>query len=230
MLDPRYVSNIPPLSRVTGAIGLLIAGGFGLAAMWWLPQPVTNQAETPTPKVSVAAGGLAAAGTEAADGSVLVRYAAPDPPKAGAQELERFCVTHVNRQRSFVLFSRGTCVIVNEPCEDQVAEAVQLLGACAESDARFVPERTRDGGMIISFKEPVFHRFSDVELGELTPWLNQVAPTLMTPEEVVSADADWEPPFQARVGLLARRRLLEDAASPVAVRVIKAKVESAAAD
>jgi hypothetical protein len=69
----------------------------------------------------------------------------------------------------------------------------------------------------------VFHRFSDRELEELAPWLERVGPSLMSPEEVVSAGDNWVPPYYAQVGLLARRRVLEDATKPVAVRVIRAK-------
>jgi hypothetical protein len=39
----------------------------------------------------------------------------------------------------------------------------------------------------------------------------------------VAAGKGWSPPKNARFGLLARRRLLEDAANPVPVRIIRAK-------
>jgi hypothetical protein len=159
----------------------------------------------------------------------LVRYAAPRPPEPRVEDLVDFCKLHVTEQRCFVMFKRGTCVLVSEPSEDPLADAVALLHSCAEETARFIPERTSDGGMIISFKEPVFHRFSNEELEGLGPWLSQVAPTLMAPEEAMSAGDDWNPPFHARVGLLARRRLLEDASAPVAVRVVRAKQAVAAA-
>jgi hypothetical protein len=214
VIDQRLTSKPPLLTRVTGLVGLLLAGAFGLAAMCLLPLRGTAPVQRP------AVGGLAAVRPLAGPATPASRTAQPEP---AADDLVEFCSAHVTAERSFVLFSHGSCVILGEPSRDPVSEAVALLQACAEDDARFVPERTRDGGLIISFKEPVFHRFSRESLDAAGPWLDQVAATLLTPEESAAAGPNWQPPYHARVGLLARRRMLEDAAAPVAVRVIRAK-------
>lgn len=209
----------------------MLAGASGLLAMWLLPKSdISEPHAIVTPAASPAAKPPPGRFSEGDDGPVLVRYAAPKPPEPPAGELVEFCSQHVTERRCFVVFDRGTCVLVKEPSGDPVAEAVALLQSCADSSAPFIPERTQDGGMIISFKEPVFHRFSSDALTDLGPWLNQVAPALLSPRETMTAGEDWNPPYQARVGLLARRRMLEDAAAPVAVRVIRAKIPATAAN
>jgi len=225
------VSNAPLLNRFTGVVGLLLAGGFGLTVMWLLPEPSVAVAKPPPPVKEVEELPEFPEPAPLADteGAVQIRYATPRPPEPTSDELVKFCSSHVTEDRSFVLFSRGSCVLVKEPSADPVTDAVELLESCADSSARFVPERTKDGGLIIAFKEPVFHRFLSQELDELAPWLNQVTPTLMTPDESMAAGEDWIPPYHARVGLLARRRMLEDAATPVAIRVIRAKPAETAA-
>jgi len=209
-------------------MALLMAGTSGLLAVWVLPQ--SEVAEPLSRSMTGEPTTVPAEHSAAADEGkpVLVRYAAPKPPEPEAEELVEFCSLHVTERRCFVLFGRGSCVLVKEPSADPVADAIASLKACADSSAPFIPEQTRDGGIIISFKEPVFHRFSNDILDDLGPWLNQVAPALLSPEETMSAGADWNPPYHARVGLLARRRMLEDAATPVAVRVIRAKAAQTA--
>jgi hypothetical protein len=76
---------------------------------------------------------------------------------------------------------------------------------------------------MISFKEPVFHNFTAAERASLEESLNHLTPALLTPKERVSAGDNWVPPTHARFGLLARRRMLEDAASPTVIKVIRAK-------
>ena len=133
------------------------------------------------------------------------------------------------RKRTFVLFSRGTCVVVEEPCTDPLAEARKKLAACAESEAPFVPEPTSEGDLIITFKEPVFHRFTQNDLEGLLPWLDQVAPALLSPAESMAAVEGWSPHQNAKVGLLARRRMLEDASQAVPVKIIRARNRATAA-
>ncbi|WP_193211737.1 hypothetical protein [Luteolibacter marinus] len=152
-----------------------------------------------------------------------------DVPAPSTDELVQFCSRHVSEDRSFVLFRRGTCVVVSEPCTDPLAEARKMLSNCAEDDARFVPEPTIEGDLIITFKEPVFHRFTHSELDVLRPWLDQIAPALLSPAESVAAGDRWAPHQNAKAGLLARRRMLEDATNAVPVKIIRAKSRATAA-
>ena len=134
-----------------------------------------------------------------------------------------FCARHVTDKRSFVIFKRGTCVVINEPCEDPVAEGLRILSRSKDPNGRFVTEPTTEGDMSVAFKEPVFHRFTPQEMEKIQPWLAKSASTLLSPAETVTAGEGWLPPASARVGLLARRRLLEDAAQAVPVKVVRAR-------
>jgi hypothetical protein len=215
MLNPRDASKSPLSSRIALSLALLLAGVFGLAAAILLPAPSLKK--------------TAAAPQPVSDPSPsLARSAPADPPAASPEALVEFCSQHVSERRSFVLFRRGTCVVVDEPCADPLAEARKRLSNCAEADARFVPEPTSEGDLIVTFKEPVFHRFTKDELADLGPWLEQVAPTLLSPAESMVTPEGWAPHPNAKVGLLARRRLLEDATNAVPFKIIRAKTRATA--
>jgi hypothetical protein len=142
---------------------------------------------------------------------------------AAQQDLVQFCSRHVTAKRSFVVFRRGTCVIINEPCQNPMKEARAILAKCDDANARFVSEPTNEGDLIVTFKEPVFHRFAPAEIAAMKPVLEKTASVLLSPTESVAAGADWLPPATARLGLLARRRMLEDAAQAVPIRIVRAQ-------
>lgn len=215
MLNPKDVSKMPWSSRLALGVALLIAGSFGVAVAVLVPRHAA-------PATAATAGPAKRATGEAAKG-------AENAPPATTEELVKFCASHVTTQRSFVVFSRGTCVVVNEPCKDPLAEARKSLAACADPNTPFIPEATAEGDLIVSFKEPVFHRFTQGELKKLAPWLGEIAPALLSPAESVQAGKDWTPPDHAKAGLLARRRMLEDATDAVAVRIVRAKTKETAA-
>jgi hypothetical protein len=214
MLNPKDASKSPLSSRIALSLALLLAGIFGLAAAILLPAPSLK-------KIAVA--------PQPAPAPSTARTVVADPPAASPDALIEFCSQHVSERRSFVLFRRGTCVVVDEPCADPLAEARKRLSNCAQTDARFVPEPTSEGDLIVTFKEPVFHRFTKDELADLGPWLDQVAPTLLSPAESTSTPEGWAPHPNAKVGLLARRRLLEDASNAVPFKIIRAKSRATAA-
>jgi hypothetical protein len=222
MLNPKDTSRSPLSSRIALSLALLLAGVFGLAAAILLPAPNLKKS---------AARYSASTNIAAADPDTSARQHRKegDPPAASTDDLVQFCSRHVTDKRTFVLFSRGTCVVVDEPCVDPLAEARRKLAACAESEAPFVPEPTSEGDLIITFKEPVFHRFTQGDLEGLLPWLEQVAPALLSPSESMAAVEGWSPHQNAKVGLLARRRMLEDASQAVPVKIIRAKSRATAA-
>lgn len=212
MLNPTSTCKTPLSSRVALLTALLLAGMFGLAAAIVLPTgnfKKTNGRLAHLPARSEAAP-IMEANTAAA-------------PTSSAAELVKFCSDNVTENRSFVLFRRGTCVIIDEPCQNPLAVARKKLDACVGEDVRFISEPTAEGDLIVTFKEPVFHRFSRDELAKPSAWLDHASPALLTPAETVAAGDGWSPTGNARYGLLARRRLLEDAADPVPVRIIRAK-------
>lgn len=215
MLNPTEASKSPLSSRIALSLALLLAGIFGLAAAILLPAP--NLKKSPAASATPAPAPLAA------------RPLVTDPPPASPDALIEFCSQHVSERRSFVLFRRGTCVVVDEPCADPLAEARKRLANCAKDDARFVPEPTSEGDLIVTFKEPVFHRFTKDQLADIGPWLDQVAATLLSPAESLATPEGWAPHPNAKVGLLARRRLLEDATHAVPFKIIRAKSRATAA-
>lgn len=222
MLNPSSASKTPLSSRVALFTGLFLAGLFGLAASIILPtgnfKKASNQAVTPPAQKKSANAPIAEQTTSSAN------------PGLSAADLVKFCSENVTETRSFVLFRRGTCVIIDEPCQSPLNVAREKLAKCAEGDVRFLSEPTAEGDLIVTFKEPVFQRFTRDELAKPTTWLDQVTPTLLTPAEAVTAGDGWSPSGNARYGLLARRRLLEDAANPVPVRIIRAKNRAMAAN
>jgi hypothetical protein len=208
MVDPARSHRSSLSSRVALAAALLLAGSFGLFATFLVPTK-TQSFQRKVPAAGEPSGGLIAA--------------KPAKETEASQDLVSFCSEHVTANRSFVIFRNGTCVVVNEPSVDPIGDAKQRLFACEDPEARFVPELTAEGNLMISFKEPVFHNFTAEERAQLEESLSQLTPALLTPKERVSAGDDWVPPIHARFGLLARRRMLEDAASPAAIKVIRAK-------
>jgi hypothetical protein len=121
-------------------------------------------------------------------------------------------------------------VIVDEPCEDPLKEAKRKLAACVSPDVRFISEPTREGDLIVTFNQPVFHHFSGKEITEMSLWLSNAATSLLTPEEQASVSEGWSPNRNARFGLLARRRMREDTANPIPVRIIRTKYRELAAN
>ncbi len=217
MLNPSSASQMPLSSRIALLTGLFLAGVFGLGATIFLP--VDNFKKTNARAASLSFQNEVAS----APISSPTIGALPAPVAA---ELVKFCSDNVTEKRSFVLFRRGTCVVIDEPCTNPVTEATHKLTACVESDVRFISEPTSEGDLIITFKEPVFQRFSRDELSRPSDWLDQATPALMTPAETAAAGEGWVPTGNARYGLLARRRMLEDAANPVPVRIIRAKTRA----
>ena len=230
MLNPSSSSRGPLSSRIALSLALLLAGIFGLAAAILLPSPSFKKSATGTETQPYVANAIVpvAHTTELLPG---IDSTVQAPPAASTEELVAFCSQHVSAKRSFVIFQRGTCVVVDEPCEDPLSDARKRLSACAAPDAPFVPEPTNEGDLIVAFKEPVFHRFTREEVALITPWVDQIAPALLSPAESVAAGDTWTPHENAKVGLLARRRLQEDATQSVPVKIIRAKpTETAAVD
>jgi hypothetical protein len=215
MLNPKNASKSPLSSRIALPAALMLAGVFGLGIS--MIQPTVVEKTAPAP------------------GIPAIPEARQEPPVLAASEektdiltkapedLVAFCSKHVTDKRSFVIFKRGTCVVINEPCEDPLAEGIRILSRCKDPSARFITEPTSDGDMIVTFKDPVFLRFSPKEMEKIQPWLLKSASTLLSPAESATTGDGWLPPENARIGLLARRRLLEDAAQAVPVKVIRAK-------
>jgi hypothetical protein len=223
MLNPASASNSPISSRFALLTALLLAGLFGLVLTFVMP--VANFKKSTVRVASIPTQ------SESEPVPVAEKPGSITCPAPSASELVKFCSENVTEKRSFVIFQRGTCVVIDEPCPNPLAVAKEKLAACtSDPDVRFVSEPTAEGDLIVTFKEPVFHRFGKEELAAHEAWLVHATPALLTPAESVAAGKGWSPPLNARFGLLARRRLLEDAENPVPVRIIRAKNRVAGKD
>lgn len=226
MLNPLNASKSPLSSRIALPVALMLAGVFGLGVAT-VPTTAILQQSAPVP---------APHATEEPPTQQSLTSVPMDPDldsvevARNSEDLISFCSKHVTEKRSFVVFKRGTCVVINEPCQDPKSEALRVLARCKQPDAKFLTEPTAEGDMIVTFKEPLFQRFSPEEVTRIQPWLEKSAAALLTPAESVQAGEGWTPPDQARFGLLARRRMLEDAADAVPVKIIRAKQRAIAAN
>lgn len=218
MFDPIKASKSPLSSRIALPTALLLAGTFGLAIVTVQPSGVfkkitpSSPTTAPSPQIVL---------TETQESERLVN--APPTPE---DSLVQFCSRHVTPNRSFVVFNRGTCVVINEPCANPINKAREILARCGDIEAKFVSEPTTEGDLIVTFKEPVFHRFAPSEIAAMEPELIKTASALLSPAESVAAGDGWTPPATARLGLVARRRLLEDVEEAAPMRIVRAKERS----
>ena len=210
MIDPKYSEKSSYSSRIAMTTALLLAGVFGLVTAFAIrPSSGPQNTKPAAPPIAI---------LEKAE------FETPPPPPepVAAPTLVAFCSEHVTASRSFVIFKNDTCVVVNEPTNDPIRDARKRLAACDEPDAHFISEITNEGNLMVSFKEPVFHNFTPRQMNAMRSKLDLMIPTLLTPKEKAQSGATWMPPEQARFGLLARRKMLDDAANPVPVKVIRA--------
>lgn len=221
MFNPTRDTQTPLSSRIALSGALLLAGIFGLGAAIMLPVRKTKKSDVVQHHAPI----VREAVLEMGNISPVVTL-----PETSSADLIRFCSSNVTETRSFVVFKKGTAVIIDEPCEDPLAAACKKLSDCMEPDVRFLTEPTREGDLIVTFKEPVFLRFNGAELSNLNQWLESTAASLLTPEETAAVSEGWTPNRNARFGLLARRKMLEDAANPVPVKIIRAKSRAMAAN
>jgi hypothetical protein len=217
MFDPIKTSKSPLSSRIALPTALLLAGTFGLAIATVQSSKVFKKNQHPS---LITAASPHSAVPEAQEFAHLV-----NAPTA-EDSLVQFCSRHVTANRSFVVFNRGTCVVINEPCSNPINKAREILAKCDDANAKFVSEPTAEGDLIVTFKEPVFHRFAPSEIATMEPELVRTASSLLSPAESVAAGNSWTPPAAARLGLVARRRMLEDVAEAAPMRIVRAKERS----
>lgn len=192
-------------SRLAGAIAVVLAASVGLAVALLVPESPISSAPT----------------HESSDVSAIE---SPDTkPELDLTEIAAFYSRHVSSERGFVIFRNGSVVLFAEPCDDPLRKARDTLDRCAEPDARFVTERTGEGDVIVTFREAVLHWTPQSEVEPLQKWAAKNLGALLSDAEQATVKADWMPPADARLGLVARRRMLDDAKESKIVKVIRAK-------
>jgi len=75
----------------------------------------------------------------------------------------------------------------------------------------------------VTFREAVLHWTPRTEIEPLQHWAEKNLSGLLSESELASVKPDWMPPGDARIGLIARKRMLEDAKESRIVKVIRSK-------
>lgn len=194
-----------------GATFSLIAVLLHLGIIRWSPEPVPSPAIAPTASIS---------------GDSGAQPGGPDSRGESVTDVQRrieFCSRHVTVDRSFVVFTNGTCVIVNEPTEDPIGMARATLNKCGGPEARFITRRIESESYMVTYSEPVFHCLFPDEVAQLAPVVEASFSSFLAPAERLVQPDGWEPPFDAKLGLLARTFLNADARAGEVAKVIRAR-------
>ena len=138
------------------------------------------------------------------------------------QRRVEFCSRHVTPERSFVVFANGTCVIVNEPADDPVGTAIEILNKCGDTEARFITRQIEADSYMVTYSEPAFHCLFADEIAQLAPVVDASYASFLAPAERLVQPDGWEPPFDAKLGLLARTFLHADTRDREIAKVIRA--------
>jgi len=146
----------------------------------------------------------------------------PESLAAGfRQRTVDFCAGEVTLERSFVIFRNGTCVLVHEPSENPLTEAMAVLAEAAKPGAVFATATGADGATMVTYRERLFQRFSKEDIDVLREPLKEGFPTLMTPGERLARDGMLEIPESTKLGLLGRAFLMQDAEEQKPLRIIR---------
>ena len=143
-------------------------------------------------------------------------------PVTDYQRRSEFRAQHVTADRSFGVFKNGTCVIIDEPDPNPVETAIELIQICSAPDARFITRPIEAGCYMVTYKKPVFHCLFADEVAQLGPVVARSIDQFLTTSERLAKPADWEPPFDAKLGLVARTFLNTDARDQHVAKVIRA--------
>lgn len=138
------------------------------------------------------------------------------------QRLIDFCSENVKKNRSFVIFEHGTCVVVEDKTDTATIqqEAIQILRSTASPDARFVCTPVENDDLIVSYTEPVFHLRFKEDMSRHRAEIESDFRRFLTNDELADISPHWDPPFHAKVGLRSRARLLKDAAELEVAQIV----------
>ena len=200
-----YLTSPDRTSRLAGAIAVVLAASVGLAVALLIPESPLEPTSPPSAS------------------GVAVIEATDSKPELNLTEIIAFYSGHVTSQRGFVVFQNGSVVLFGEPCEDPLTKARETLNRCAEPDARFLTERTGEGDVIVTFREAVLNWTPQSQVDSVQRWASRNLGSLLSDSEQATVKADWMPPADARLGLVARKHMLDDAKESKVVKVIRAR-------
>lgn len=203
------------LNKASWRISALLAGTLALVAVYLNQGGILLPGDPSPQPVSARANSAVPAGSPAG-------RATNGEPVTDAQRRIEFCAQHVTAERSFVVFRNGTCVIINEPNDDPIGTALALLRKTSAPDARFITRPIEADSYMVTYNEPIFHCLFADEVAQLAPVVDKSLDSFLTESERLAQPAGWEPPFDAKLGLVARTFLNTDARDQQVAKVIRA--------
>ena len=195
-------------SAALGAAFALLVVLLHQGVIHWSPEEISSNAKAPAPKNLVA--------------SLPTGQNARGESVTDVRRRVDFCSRHVTLDRSFVVFANGTCVIVNEPADDPIGTALEALNKCGGPEARFITREIEAESYMVTYSEPIFHCLFADEVAQLAPVVEANFSSFLTPAERLVQAEGWEPPFDAKLGLLTRSFLNADVRDRKVAKVIRA--------
>lgn len=136
-------------------------------------------------------------------------------------------LSHVNLNRSIVVFENGTSVIVKEPSLDPVGRAKEILTRCHSRQIKFKTHTVEEGRTIVSFEKGAIYQwlFPD-DASVVGTWPIDEIRDLLAPAEQTKINGDWNPPLHVRMGLTARKWLSTDIVDLQVVKVLRGAIDT----
>lgn len=138
------------------------------------------------------------------------------------QNLSEKSVELVSDEHSVAIFENGTCVVVNEPVENSEEVALNVLLIAADPNADFEIEHLPNSNYKVVFSPSVF---AWIEAKHVASYKNTILEKAIEglSEKEVNELNGRKLPLEARIGILARSRLLEDSNVSNVVEVVRMK-------
>ncbi len=220
MRSPHAIPSFTENHFLLGAAGL-VAGVASLVAVYQLAKAKPDEAQQDAP---------AAAEVK----SVQPEPEIPDYLPVGFREdwthrTIAFCADEVRLDRTLVIFSHGTCVLVHEPSENPLVEACAVLAAAAKPGAVFATATGADGAVMVTYRERVFQRFGKEDTAVVLTSLGDRYSELMTEGERSARNPSQLVPDSVKLGFVGRWCLLQDAAEKKPLRIVRERRNHTAA-
>jgi len=130
---------------------------------------------------------------------------------------------YLNRQRPFVVFINGTCVIVDPKSVDMESEAKSILDKVFNYHPDFNPMNMDDGNWLIEYSQPAYSVVFKSEVEANWQYIDQHHLDGLATDEVL-LNAKQEPNTFDEIGKIAlfgRARMFMDAQTSIVARIWK---------
>lgn len=132
------------------------------------------------------------------------------------------CARLITKNKSIVVFSNGTCVMIEEPVADRLETAKNILLIAADPESKFKANSLPNNDYVITFAPGVFTWVTAKNIAThknslLTNWDQGLS------EQEHNDLYGRKVPLSTQIGVLARSKMLADASSPKVSKIIAAK-------